>query len=132
MYCYSRPIDFPSMLIRWLLTVLYQVFLLGVLAILPVIWLFGVGGFSYLELAWDLNFYALVVALVESRGEDLLLSTGLALILSSIIYLRLPIPLLPIYVPLFGRLDRLLATAVAIAGIIVVLFRMVHFNFLIS
>lgn len=120
------------MLIRWLLTVLYQVFLLGVLAILPVIWLFGVGGFSYLELAWDLNFYALVVALVESRGEDILLSTGLALILSSIIYLRLPIPLLPIYVPLFGRLDRLLATAVAIAGIIVVLFRMVHFNFLIS
>lgn len=118
------------MLSRWLLKAVHQISLLVSLGILPIIWIFGVGGFSYLELAYDLNFYALLTALLSSRGEDVILSTGLVLIISSLIYLRLPIPLFPMYIPLLGRVDRFLATTTCVMGIILILVRIVNMQFL--
>lgn len=120
-FCILKCLVRIQMLIRWLALLGYQVLLLCLLLTIPVVWLLGVGGFPYLELAYSLSVYELMVALLNSRQDEIMRYTGLALIMSSSIYLRLPFPLLPMYVPLLGRLDKLVALVFTIAGIVLVL-----------
>lgn len=93
------------------------------LAAVPGLWLIGIGGYNSLLLVYDLSIYELALTFFECQRGDMILYSGLSLIIAARIYLRLPFPLFLMYVPLFGRFDTFIANACCLVGILLVLVR---------
>lgn len=102
------------MIFDWFILSVKRIFVLVLVALLPILWLI-VAGRTDVLLSGSMS--GAMSSLWQLSIQDLFLATGITVICGSCLYLCLDLNLFPLRFPLVGYIDRLFAKVYALVGL---------------
>lgn len=97
-----------------------------VLASLPLVWLGSLGGFRIVDILTSNDFLQIGQMVVAADTQSMITSTGITCLTFALAYHKLPVPLFPLAIPLFGRLDMHITKLIGLAGILLLVTNIFH------